>query len=1019
MNVSSWAIRNPVAPIALFLVLTIIGIMSFVQLPVTRFPNVDIPVVSVSIAQVGASPSELVSSVTKPLEEALASINGVRNISSTVSDSLSNTTLQFEMETPLDQAVNDVTARVSQIRTSLPQDIEQPVVSKVDYTALPIITFAVQDSTKSIEDLSDFVDKVVIQKLQSLSSVGHVTRKGGAEKAVTVSLHPAALSALGITVADVNSQLENRNVDLSAGRGHMAGQELSLRALGSVSSIEALRETSLSLPDGKTVKLGAIARITEGHAEARSFAMLNGQPVVAFSIFRAIGVSDVVAADDASSVLADLKNQHTNIKFAQIEDASIYTLSSYDSAIETLIEGALLAVVVVFLFLRNWRATIVTAVALPLSIIPTFFVMNWLGFSLNTVSLLGITLVTGILVDDAIVEIENIVRHIRGGSSAYRAAQEASQEIGTTVVAISLTIVAVFVPVSFMSGLAGQYFRQFGLTVAVAVLFSLLVVRLLTPMMSAYFLKSATTKEEIEDGTLMRGYLRILGWTLRHRAVTLTLGLAVFAGSIYSASFLQTTLIPNADESRTNMAVTLPPGTTLDQTFASAREISNKLLGETDVRRVFVSAGEESVNAANFSIYYSDRSQRTLSSQELDARLPALLADIPDVRLTVLGSGEAQPLSISVLGDDPKATVSAALALAEQMSSAKSIKNITTSAALSQPELRIIVRPEKSAQLGVSTRDLALTISTATLGGLEATQPKYSTNGDQIPIVVRLDKTARFNLDLLRSIPVPTQSGSTVPLSAVAKIVRGTSPSIVTRYNQQSLVTISADFVGNAVLGTAIKEVSQLPLAKAMPAGTRFQPAADADAMKRVFSNFALAMGVGLLLVYVVLVLLFNSFLTPVTIILSLPLSVGGAILALYITGNPISLPVLIGFLMLMGIVTKNAIMLVEFALVSMASGRSKAEAVIDAAHKRARPIVMTTIAMVAGMVPSALAFGLGGEFRAPMAIAVIGGLLVSTLLSLLFVPSLFSAIDGFGKRSSGLLGRLLGFDVDAASSQQ
>ena len=694
-------------------------------------------------------------------------------------------------------------------------------------------------------------------------------------------------------------------------------------------------------------------------------------------------------------------------------------MSSYDSAIDTLLEGALLAVIVVMLFLRNWRATIVTAIALPLSIIPTFFVMDWLGFSLNIISLLGITLVTGILVDDAIVEIENIVRHIRDGSSPYKAAQEAAEEIGTTVFAISLTIVAVFVPVSFMSGLAGQYFRQFGLTVAVAVLFSLLVARLLTPMLAAYFLKGAEAKKRREDGFVMRNYLRILRWTMHHRTVTLIVGFGLFSASIYSATFLQTTLIPSSDDGSVKISAELPPGSTLDQTFTASREISKVLLGKKEVDRVFVSAGEGGINNADISVYYKDRPDRTLTSQQLNAQLPELLADIPDVRLTGLGAGGSQVLTISVLGDDPDATFRAARALADQMASAKTITNVTTSAALAQPELRMVVRPEMAANLGVTTSDLASTISIATLGGFTTTRPKYSTGGAQVPIVVRLDETVRYNLPLLGGLPVPTQNGSTVPLSALAEIVRGTSPSVINRSDQQARVAVSADLAGKAVLGTALNEVMQLPLASAMPEGTRIKTTGDAGIMGRVFSSFATAMGIGLLLVYVVLVILFHSFITPVTILLSLPLSIGGAILALYLTENAISLPVLIGFLMLMGIVTKNAIMLVEFALVSMASGTGRAEAVIDAAHKRARPIVMTTIAMVAGMVPSALVLDLGGEFRAPMAIAVIGGLLVSTLLSLLFVPSLFSVMDGFGKFLSRFFGRILGFDHATASSQQ
>lgn len=1017
MNLSTWAIRNPVPPIAMFLVLTLLGIVSFLQLPVTRFPNVDVPVINVTVVQPGAAPSDLVSSVTETIEDGLAEVTGVHSISSTVTDSRSVTTVQFDMEVAANVALADVNAAIGQLRGRLPEGITDPVVSRVDFTDLPILTFAVADPTRSIEDLSYFVDDVIIRRLQAEPSIGHVGRIGGADRIIQISLHPERLAAIGITAAEVSRQLRASQVDLSAGRGDLGEQEFSIRALGAAGSIQALEAMPLSLPGGSSVRLADVGRVLDTHAEARDFAMLDGNSVIAFNVFRATGFSDVAAAEAAKAALDDLKADNSGIALTEIEDASIYTLGSYDAAIETLVEGAALAVIVVMIFLWNWRATIITAIALPLSIIPTFLVMNWLGFSLNTVSLLGITLVTGILVDDAIVEIENIVRHIRRGVAPYEAAREAASEIGTAVVAISLTIVAVFVPVSFMSGLAGQYFRQFGLTVAVAVLFSLLVARLVTPMLAAYFLTAESAEKEERDGRLMRGYLAILRWTLRNRLVTLVIGIAIFAASIYSATLLATTLVPNADEGRSNLAITLPPGSTLEETYFAAREITEKLQAIEEVASVFVQGGADGVNDASATIYYIPLKDRTRSASEIAAGLGPVLAGIPDVRMIVLNASNTQDLSVSVLGPSPEAAREGAEQLAEQMRGLDTLTNITSSAGFAKPEVRITPRPELAARLGISTQALAEAISVATLGDVQGNPARFSANGRQISIVVRLDETTRHNLDLLALQPLPTGDGGSIPLGAVAEIGLGSSPATINRFDRQSQVLVSADLAGGAALGPVMKQIEALPIASAMPAGTRLQTTGDAEAMQQVFTSFGMAMGVGLLLVYVILVLLFGSFMTPVTIVLSLPLSIGGAILALYATDNPISLPVLIGFLMLMGIVTKNAIMLVEFAVEGMRSGVEKSAAVMDAAHKRARPIVMTTIAMVAGMAPSALAFGTGGEFRAPMAIAVIGGLVVSTMLSLLFVPSLFSIIDGLRALLGRIFSRLLRFEHAAKSA--
>ena len=762
------------------------------------------------------------------------------------------------------------------------------------------------------------------------------------------------------------------NINLGGGRGQLAGQEYTIRALGSVDSIKKLAATELSLSDGRTIRLDALGTVIDGASEARGFALFDGKPVVAFGIKRSTGASDLTAGDNVKTKLSELQERYPDVTISLINDATTYTEGNFQSAMNTLYEGAALAILVVFLFLRNWRATIITAVALPLSIIPTFFVMNWLGFSLNTVSLLGITLVTGILVDDAIVEIENIVRHIKMGTPAYEASEEAAGEIGLTVIAISFTIVAVFAPVSFMSGIAGQYFKQFGLTVAVAVLFSLLVARLITPMMAAYFMKDELDSEPEKDGAVMRTYLRILRWTLGHRTVTLMLGLGIFAVSIFSATLLPSEFVPATDEGRASVSVELPPGSTLQDTQTVARSLSARIAELPAVRSVFVDGGANQGGIANakLDIDLGPRGSREQSAQALQRVIEQRLKDTPDVKLTYLNAGGARDVQISVLGNNGGEVREAARRLAAEMRGLDTIRNVTTSASSTQPEIQIIPKSDIAAELGVTASALALTIRVATIGDAGDNLAKFNAGERQLDISVRMKESVRQNLFEMANLRIPTNNGAPVPLGAVADVAFSEGPGEVSRSDRKELVTVEADLAPGVPLGTALEAIYALPLAGDMPTGTAIQQAGDAEVMGDVFESFGLAMGAGILLVYVVLVLLFASFITPITILLSLPLAIGGAIFALYLTNNAISLPVVIGFLMLMGIVTKNAIMLVEFALDAMKDGVSKAEAMIDAGHKRARPIVMTTIAMAAGMLPSALAIGTGGEFRAPMAIA-------------------------------------------------
>ncbi|MDP8918593.1 MAG: efflux RND transporter permease subunit [Pseudomonadota bacterium] len=1013
LNVSAWAIRKPIPPLVLFIVLMILGIFSFQGLPITRFPNIDVPLVTVAVTQAGAAPSELQNQVTKRIEDSVAGVNGVKHITSTISEGISTTTIEFRLEINSDRAVNDVKDAVAKIRSDLPRTIDEPVIQRLDIAGLPIVTYAASAPAMTPEELSWFVDDIVARQLQSVQGVGRVERVGGVEREIRIELKLDRLLALGITAADVNRQLRLTSVDLAGGRGEVGGQEQSIRTLGAAQTLEDLASTSITLPGNRNVRLDELATVTDAAAEPRTFARFNGQPVVAFAVTRATGASDATVGQAVAAKVAELGQAHPDVRFDLIDDTVTYTVGNYESAMHTLIEGAILAVIVVFIFLRDWRATLIASLALPLSVLPTFWIMSTMGFSLNLVSLLALTLVTGILVDDAIVEIENIVRHMHMGKSPYRAALEGADEIGLAVIAITFTIVAVFAPVSFMGGIAGQYFKQFGLTVAAAVLISLLVARLITPMMAAYFMRPHKHVEQ-KDGFIMRAYTRLVGWSVRHKYITFILGLGIFGASLWSTNLLPSAFLPEEDISRSLFVAELPPGSRLSDTQQVSDGIAERLRAMPEVSSVFVNGGlqlpgKKEVRLATFTVNLVPKEERSLRQRQIEGRIVEEFRDVPDIRFFVLNEGGQRGLQLIVSGPDQDVVVDTAAKLQREMASIPTVENPMSTAPLNRPEIRISPKPDLAAELGVSTDVLSETVRVATIGDVGANLAKFNAGDRQIPIRVQLPEAVRGDRALIDILKVPAKGGAAVPLSAVADISFGQGPTSIDRYDRSLRVALEADMRGTDALGEVLEAIYNLPTAKNLPPGVTIKQTGDAEVMTEVFTSFGKAMGAGIMMVLGVLILLFANFLQPFTILLSLPLSIGGAIMALVITQKAISLPVVIGFLMLMGIVTKNAIMLVDFAIEEVAKGVDRKTAIIDAGRKRARPIVMTTIAMAAGMLPSALALGAGGEFRAPMAIAVIGGLIVSTLLSLVFVPAFFILMDDLSRLFSRLFSRFVG----------
>jgi HAE1 family hydrophobic/amphiphilic exporter-1 len=1018
VNISAWAIRRPIPSIVLFILLTVIGVVSFLSLEVADSPNVDIPYVSVTVTQSGAAPSELETQVTRVIEDSIASVNGVKHVTSTVTEGVSSTNVEFFIGTNSDRAVNDVRNAVGKVRENLPQTIDEPQVERVDTSGGEVIDYTVSSPTMSETELGWFVDNDVGRAVLAVHGVSSVQRIGGAEREIRVNLIPERLIALGITVDDVNRQIRAVNANMPGGRATIGTSEQSIRALGSVESVSALKSMTISLPNRRKARLEDLGTVEDGFAEARQAARLDGKPAVAFLVYRSFGQSEVTVAKGVLKVIASLEAAHPAVHFRPFFSDSDFAMGAYDASMEALILGAILAIIVVVVFLRDWRATVIVAVALPLSVLPTFFFMKFMGYTLNFISLLALTLVVGILVDDAIVEIENIVRHMRMGKRPYQAALEAADEIGLAVVATTMTIVAVFLPVSFMGGIAGQFFVQFGATVSVAVLFSLMVARLITPMMAAYLARDHGPRNHASRP--IEFYVRMLGWALDHRWITMGLASAFFVGSILLVPLLPTDFIPAGDNSLSGWNFELSPGSTLAETDAAMHQVTDIIHSEPEVTSVLALIGassREDVRLARVIVNLVPRAQRHRGQQQIEKELTQRLKAVPGIRYNIGNGGSSQDLQLILTGDNPVAIAGAAEELVHQMATVPGLTNLKTSASLLRPELQIHPLYDRAAELGVSVADIGNVARLATLGEINANLAKFNLPDRQIPIRVQITPEARSDLKTIRNLRVATASGGSVPLDTVADISIGSGMSEINRYDRARQVSVGADLNG-APLGPALQAVHALPALQHLPPGVKLQDSGNAEDQADVFAQFGLAFASGILLVLAVLVLLFQSFLQPITIMMALPLSVGGAVAGLLMSGDALSLPVLIGLLMLMGIVTKNSILFVDYAILAMKEhGLGRRDALIEAGAKRAQPILMTTIAMIAGMLPIALRFGENADFRAPMAITVVGGLATSTVLSLIFIPVAFTFIDDIQAWLARHLSRLVTADHTPATT--
>lgn len=1033
MNFSAWSIKNPIPGILLFIMLGLAGLMCFHWMKIQQFPDIELPMVTVTAALPGAAPPQLETEVARKIENSIATLQGLKNQYTNIQDGVVTVTAEFQLEKPLQEAVDDVRNAVSQVRSDLPADLRDPIVSKINLSGSPILTYTIQSPRMDDEALSWFVDYDVARAMLKVKGVGAVSRVGGVTRQVDVELDPEKLLALNATATDITRQLRLVQQDASGGQTKIGGSEQSIRTIATVKTAAEIAAMDIALSDGRHIRLDQVANIRDGIAERRSAALLNGHPVIGFEITRSKGASEVDVEIGVKEALETLKAAHPDIKITEAFNFVNPVVDNYKGSMSLLYEGALLAILVVWLFLRDWRATIIAATALPLSILPALIGMYYLGFTLNIVTLLAMSLVVGILVDDAIVEIENIIRHLRMGKTPYEAAMEAADEIGLAVIATTFTLIAVFLPTAFMSGIAGKFFVQFGWTAALAIFASLLVARLLTPMMSAYILKPWVGKVEshhdnqvlddqsqpikdhgdlelqhdrAKDGRVMRAYMRMVTWCLNHRWITLSSAIIFFIASLMLIPLLPTGFVPPPDTGQTQVRVELPPGSQFPDTLKAAEYARSLIKDHPEIKSVYTTIGGGSAGTdpfaggasseprkATLTIQVTARSDRAASLQKIENDLRQRLAPLPGARIQVGIAGNNSQYQIALSGDDPDVLITTTRQVEREIRTIPNIGSITSSAALIRPEL--VIRPDfaKAADLGITTQNIAETVRIATAGDFDQNLAKLNLSQRQIPIVIKLPLSARQDQDLIKRLMI-TGSKGPVMLGTIAQVNIESGPSQIDRFNRLRNINFNIE-LNDQPLGDVAAAVDKLPTIKNLPPTVKRTNLGDADVMEQLFASFGLAMLTGVLCIYVVLVLLFKDFLQPITILVALPLALGGAFVLLLLAKSSFSMPSLIGLIMLMGIASKNSILLVDYAIIARNERQySRMNALLDACHKRARPIIMTTLAMGAGMLPIALGIGTDPSFRAPMAISVIGGLITSTFLSLLVIPVVYTFID-------------------------
>ena len=957
--------------------------------------------------------------VTKRIEEAVNPISGVKHVTSTSRESVSIVVVEFNLEVKINEASQEARAKVNAIRGDLPQGIEEPIIQKLDFSSIPIVSLAVRSETLSAKDLTTLVEKKVKRRFENISGVGKVDLVGESKREVNININPTRLEALGMGVDEVISGLQSENVNTPLGRLNRNGSEYPLRVSGKPEVVDRFKTMVIGQRNGRPIMLSEVAEIKDGIEEQRSLAFVNGVQAVSLDILKQSGANTVGAVELVKKEIAKLQPElPPGTKIEIVRDGSIMIRDSVRDVQETLILGGILTIFIVFLFLNSWRSTVITGLTLPISVISSFIIMNFLGMTLNVLTLMALSLAIGLLIDDAIVVRENIVRHLERGQDHFEAAREGTSEIGLAVLATTFSIVAVFVPVAFMKGIIGRFFFQFGITVAFAVLISLFVSFTLDPMLSSRWYDpdiERKGKRHILARILDRfnnwfnrtadQYRIVIAWTLNHRKTVLLIAvLSLVAGLVVFKFFLQSEFFTGYDAGEFQINFTTAPDASVDETRGRLHLVLTSLKGIPEVKHTYatIGAGDQgTVRDAMVYVKLVDRKERKHDQRTIQEEARDRLQKIPGILPFITEAGRMdnrKPLLVNVKGNDISLLKKYAAQLKEKMYLIPGIVDIEVTLEQDIPEFRLVVDRERAVDAGVTTGHIVRTVG-ALVGG-QAVTTYEDEDGDAVNIRVRLPDSLRQDPSQIERLRLAVQkagnSPALIPLGELVSYSMKPTPSEIDRQDLTRQVVISAN-LDSLPLGTAMEKVGKAASQINMAPGYRVVLSGEAETMTESFEYMAEALILAIILVYLILAAQFESFIDPLSIMLSLPLSLIGMATMLWLTGDTISIMSLIGLIMLMGLVTKNAILLVDFTKVLRSRGMNRTEALITAGRTRLRPIMMTTLAMIFGMLPLALALGAGAEMRAPMARAVVGGLITSTFLTLLVVPVMYSVLDDFG----------------------
>ena len=1019
MFISDFAIKRPIVTVVTMLALVAFGLAALFKLQTDEFPDIQAPIVFVGVAYPGASPDVVEREVVDRIEDRLSGISGVDKINSTTTDGFSQIIITFVFEKPVDQATQDVRDAISAVRGQLPQEILEPIIQRFDPNDLPIVSLAITSTTLTVPQLTQLSDQQIGGELRAVAGVAQVNVVGGDSATLNVTLRPTALAAAGVGVDQVVNALRAQNLAAPVGQVSTSIAEQTIRLEGRLENPEDFLGLVVTQRNGRAITLGQVADVEAGHAEPRSAALYNGRPAIGIDIVKSKGYSTAYVADGVKDRLVTLRQtMPAGTRIEVVRDAGQRVEDSVRNVEETLFEGAILTVLVVFVFLISWRSTVITGLALPVSVLAAFIPLWLLGFTLNTMSLLGLSLAIGILIDDAIVVRENIVRHVELGEDHFEAARTGTDEIGLAVAATSFSIVAVFVPVGFMSGFAGQWFKPFALTIAAAVLVSLFVSFSLDPMLSAYWPDpqlEAHERRNVVARVLERfnrwfdrqaeRYKHGIAWGLEHRAVMLAVAVGTFVAAIaLQVLFGGFGFVPVSDQSEINIAVELPPGSSLQYTTQQAERVAALARAHKEqVLYTYTTIGSASGTGAvdNGSIYVrlKPKAQRDVSQETLAQRLRQEFTSVGGVTAYTYASGfggNQKQVQLQLTGPDNLILNQLAEEIASRVRRVPGATDVGLSSRGQKPELRVQIQRGLAGQLGLSIGQIAQALRPA-FAGVDA-DTWVDPSGESRYVRVRLAPESRENAADLARIPliVTGPNGPTViPLGQVARIERGVGPAQITHLDRRRVITVGANIHG-ASLGNVSQAINRSIADVQFPPGYQLIQGGQVESQQEVFGNIFIALGIAVMLMYLILVVQFGSFLDPLAILVSLPLSLIGVVLALLITRDSLNIMSLIGVILLMGIVAKNAILLIDFAKWGQERGMGRHEALVEAGRIRLRPILMTTLALIAGMIPVALGHGEGGDFRAPLGRAVIGGVITSTLLTLFVIPTVYDILAGW-----------------------